>query len=340
MTPASRAPGEASVGMIWAATASSSLASSGVRISNGARRARARRACAAGGWAAGRWNASQAPPTSVLELATKSRRGERSGMRLFRRGPAVGGPPRVRQVDDLPSVRPPHQLEHIHAAVTELLAAIERVLGPHRRQPTVHADLGIPDAFVPHVGAWAPHGGQELPDVRQADPGVSRRVRRDANQPGAGIECGPRHRAVARPHAVEHAADHGEHLLFGGLGAERRRGEHAARRQPWEGFHSGGGWPPRPPTSSPRSILHSPNQYVSLTMNTFSASADHRARKSRPSAAVPVVTSSSRPCCQTRNSVEPGRYSQRITALTRSERTLKSRSRKEKSGCPSRSKST
>src|SRR5574341_524975 len=155
MTPASRAPGVSSEGKICAATASSSLASSGVRISNGAPRARARRAWAAAVWMAGRCSASQAPPTSAPELATKSRRDER-WLTLLGGRPAVRRAARVRQVHDLPSVGPPHQIEHIYAAVTELVAAVERVLGPHGGQAAVHPDLGVPDAFVPDLVARSP----------------------------------------------------------------------------------------------------------------------------------------------------------------------------------------
>ena len=57
------------------------------------------------------------------------------------------------------------------------------------------------------------------------------------------------------------------------------------------------------------------NQYASLTSSTFRGGSAKIPAKSRPNRKSPYAPMSSRDCCDSTKSVDPGRYSQRITLV-------------------------
>src|SRR5687768_8372036 len=63
-----------------------------------------------------------------------------------------------------------------------------------------------------------------------------------------------------------------------------------------------------------------PIHHVPFTTNTFSGLVFHSSPMSFPKSKSPFGWNPKRLCCHTKNSAEPGRYSQRTTALPRSER--------------------
>src|SRR5947208_6332446 len=79
--------------------------------------------------------------------------------------------------------------------------------------------------------------------------------------------------------------------------------------------------------TSPRTSLvdhHGFHQYVALTMKIFSAGALSMLPIDEPNLKLPLSSAAERLCVHTKNSVEPGLYSQRSTALPRSDLKLKS----------------
>ena len=65
-------------------------------------------------------------------------------------------------------------------------------------------------------------------------------------------------------------------------------------------------------------VLYIENQYDAFTRNVLSGRALKRSRTSRDASNVPgFMPSCWRPCDQTKNSVDPGRYSQRTTVFDR-----------------------
>src|SRR2546427_2264521 len=69
---------------------------------------------------------------------------------------------------------------------------------------------------------------------------------------------------------------------------------------------------------------HGFHQYVALTMKMFSAGALSMLPIDEPNLKFPLSSAAERLCVHTKNSVEPGMYSQRSTALPRSDLKLKS----------------
>lgn len=119
---------------------------------------------------------------------------------------------------------------------------------------------------------------------------------------------------------------------------KRERPRRTLERACPEAIHAGGAqadglWR----SAFPQAPLYGLSQYVALTMKTLSGLSPINPRASGPIEKAPTPLTPEEPsnhidrfCCQTKNSVEPGRHSQRSTALPRSERTSKFGSPSEK----------
>ena len=83
-------------------------------------------------------------PRSKLKHRRRLSVGPAEGRSLAVDIAGVGTPSRVRDLEDLPAVAAPEELKRIDAAVAELLAEVERVLGPHGGQVRVDANLDVP----------------------------------------------------------------------------------------------------------------------------------------------------------------------------------------------------
>src|SRR5438093_439670 len=76
-------------------------------------------------------------------------------------------------------------------------------------------------------------------------------------------------------------------------------------------------------TPSHQPFVYGFHQYVALIMKMFSAGAVSMLRIEEPNLKSPLSSKAERLCVQTKYSVEPGMYSQRSTALPRSDLKLK-----------------